>query len=144
MHQSEKKKNSNCLIGKVLASKTLNKMGVSNIANSSWKPEKGLSVSSWKPNVFICNFDSKEDKIRVLEESLWCVMGYLLVLKNIEKDQNIDELDFSTSPFWIQIHSLPFQKRTLQNIEKIAALLGTLVQVEMDSIENPINGLFTD
>lgn len=138
-----KKIKSNCLISEILAPRVHNKTGVNNIVNASWKPSRGLSISSKKPSVLIYNFDSKEYKAKVIKESPWCVMGFMLVLKHLNKGKNINELDFSTCPFWIQIHNLPLQKRSRHNIEKNSAILRTLQQIENNSIENPIIGLLT-
>ncbi|KAL7219937.1 hypothetical protein ACSBR2_012906 [Camellia fascicularis] len=69
-----------CLVGKILALKNLNKTAVSNIIQGAWKTRAKLAISSWSNNIFLFQFIDPEDRRRVLMETLWSVMGYLLVL----------------------------------------------------------------
>ncbi|KAM7476675.1 hypothetical protein LguiB_023918 [Lonicera macranthoides] len=131
-----------CLVGKIVAEKTISRVGVSNIIMASWKTKKSFSFSSWRPNVYVFNFEEEEDKQKVIKEGPWSFMGYVMILKSIVPEQNIEEMTFDKCAFWIQIHNLPFQKRSRQNIEKISSMVGTFIEIDEDTIANPTRGLF--
>ncbi|KAL7236204.1 hypothetical protein ACSBR1_019460 [Camellia fascicularis] len=50
-----------CLIGKVLAPKTLNRTVGSSIINSAWKTRGTLTISPWSANTFLFHFTETED-----------------------------------------------------------------------------------
>ncbi|KAI8030947.1 hypothetical protein LOK49_LG01G00840 [Camellia lanceoleosa] len=127
----ERYDNSNlCLVGKILAPKILNKNAVSKIIHSAWKTRVDVSISSWSENVYLFRFGNEEDRDKVLRETPWSVMGNLLVLKPLVMGQAASEIDFSTSPFWVQVHGLPVEKMTRRNGQIIAESIGTLIGVE--------------
>ncbi|KAE9458498.1 hypothetical protein C3L33_09599, partial [Rhododendron williamsianum] len=68
------------LVGKILSSKVLNKVGV---------------------------LKKEDDLCRVISRGPWSVMGALLVLRKWDQKKSFSDLDFNFSPFWIQIHGLP-------------------------------------
>ncbi|KAL7189821.1 hypothetical protein ACSBR1_039458 [Camellia fascicularis] len=78
-------------------------------------------------------FDDLEDRLRVLQESPWSVMGSLLVLQTLPLGKAIDELEFRWSPFWVQVHGLPFDKMTRAHGEVISSRIGRLVEIEAPS-----------
>ncbi|KAI8005809.1 hypothetical protein LOK49_LG07G01061 [Camellia lanceoleosa] len=119
-----------CLVGKILAPKTLNKNAVLNIIQGAWKSRANLVISSWSHNIFLFQFTDHEDRRRVLMEAPWSVMGYLLVLQPLAPGKSVEEMDFKWSPFWIQVHGLPVAKLTRQNGEIIGRRIGNHIGVE--------------
>ncbi|KAL7212868.1 hypothetical protein ACSBR2_015544 [Camellia fascicularis] len=91
-----------CLVGRILAPKILNKH----------------------------DFEDLEDRVRVLQEAPWSVMGSLLVLQPLQPGMAADELDFCWSPFWVQVHGLPFEKMTCAHREVIGNRIGRLLEFE--------------
>ncbi|KAL7205888.1 hypothetical protein ACSBR2_018744 [Camellia fascicularis] len=122
-----------CLVGKILAPKILNKPAVTNILLAAWKSRAGVVVTPWKENIFLFQFEDLEDRSRVLQEAPWSVIGNLLVLLPLPLGKAIDELDFRWSPFWVQVHGLPLAKMTRAYGEVIGSRIGRLVEVEAPS-----------
>ncbi|KAF5947497.1 hypothetical protein HYC85_013454 [Camellia sinensis] len=119
-----------CLLGKILASKSLNQQAVSNILLDAWRSRAKLEISSWSENSFLFQFEDLEDHRRVLAEAPWSVMGNLLVLQPLSARVSASEMVFHWSPFWVQVHGLPVAKMTKQNAEFIGKRLGNLIGVE--------------
>lgn len=68
-------------------------------------------------------------------------MGYVMSLKRWEPHKLITEIDFNKCSFWIQIHNLPvplpLPKRSLANVERIAVVLGELIDMDREDIDCP-------
>ncbi|KAF7128180.1 hypothetical protein RHSIM_Rhsim11G0009900 [Rhododendron simsii] len=65
-------------------------------------------------------------------------MGGLLVLARWNHDMTIEDLDFSQSPFWVQIHGLPLGQMNRKNGETIANLIGKLDSSGMKAYDTTI------
>ncbi|KAL7246469.1 hypothetical protein ACSBR2_001546 [Camellia fascicularis] len=119
-----------CLVGKILAPKILNKPAVNKILFAAWKSRVGVSITPWKENIYLFQFEDLEDRSRFLLKAPWSVMGSLLVLQTLQLGMAADDLDFRWSPFWVQVHGLPFEKMTRAHGEVIRNRIGRLVEVE--------------
>ncbi|KAL7212957.1 hypothetical protein ACSBR2_015620 [Camellia fascicularis] len=119
-----------CLVGKVLASKLLNRTAVSKIIQSAWKTIEAVVVSPWPDNVFLFRFGTLEDRQKVLRDAPWSIMGNLLVLQPLKMGCSVSEMDFSYCPFWVQVHGLPVDRLTRRNDQLIAEHLGQLIGVK--------------
>ncbi|KAG5566620.1 hypothetical protein RHGRI_002246 [Rhododendron griersonianum] len=119
-----------CLVGKILAQKTLNLQGVTNILKSSWKTRANFTIALWSSSVFLFRFEDEEDCNEVLKDGPWSVMNNLLVLKPLGKGEVIQSMDFSSCPFWVQIHGLPVDKMSRANAEIIGKCFDKLLAIE--------------
>ena len=70
-------------------------------------------------NIFLCGFQSQEEKKIVLLASSWSIKGALVVLKEWSPKQSFDEIDFLESLFQVQIHNLLLGRMNPQNVERI-------------------------
>ncbi|KAI7983760.1 hypothetical protein LOK49_LG15G00619 [Camellia lanceoleosa] len=119
-----------CLLRKILGSKSLNKQAVSSIIHGAWNVRNSFSISPWNDNLFLFTFEDDEDRQWVLEEAPWSVMGNLTVLKLVELRSPVSQMDFTWSPFWVQVHGLLMDKMTKTNGETIGQRLGRLIRVD--------------
>ncbi|KAF7152710.1 hypothetical protein RHSIM_Rhsim01G0092500 [Rhododendron simsii] len=122
--------NNLCLVGKVLNSKPLNVVAITNICTSAWKTRAPFSVVPWSTNIFLFRFEEIEDKNEILKEGPWSMMNSLMVLQPLTEGAAVSDLDFSYCPFWVQIHGLPVEKMTRTNAEIIGRRFGKLLAVE--------------
>lgn len=67
----------------------------------------------------------------------WAFMVFMISLKRWDPNKTMNEIDFSKCLFWIQIHNLSILKRSVGNIENIAATIGTLFKIDMEDIDCP-------
>ncbi|KAI8006296.1 hypothetical protein LOK49_LG07G01503 [Camellia lanceoleosa] len=54
-----------CLVGKILAPKILNKPAITKILLPAWKTRAGVSITPWKENIYLFQFEDLEDRSRV-------------------------------------------------------------------------------
>lgn len=114
------------LVGKIISSRKPHRQGVFNVINKAWRTRGHFSISVWRDSFYAFTFDLEEDLIKITNQAPWSVMGGLLVLTRWNHDMTIEDLDFSHSPFWVQIHGLPLGQMNKKNGEAIASLLGKL------------------
>ncbi|KAL7201896.1 hypothetical protein ACSBR1_033564 [Camellia fascicularis] len=81
-------------------------------------------------NAFLFQFTDEEYRNKILRDSPWSVMGFLLALQPLVARQTMEEIDFKWCQFWVQAHGLPFNKLTKKNGEIIGNHVGRLVWVE--------------
>lgn len=118
------------LVGKILASKTLNKQGVQKIIERAWRTEEDFSISPWKDNIYAFGFKNEKDLSKIIGNGPWSVMGSLMVLRRWDSKKSFNELDFTFSPFWVPIHGLPLGYINTKSGKVIAESLGDVIAVE--------------
>lgn len=137
LEESSVETNHSChlfLVGKLITTKIIRKQGVINTLNGAWVTKKGFTITHWGDNRYCFAFKTKEDMDKIEAFSPWSVMGNLMVLRKWEAHQTEGDIDFSSSPFWIQVHGLPLNLMTKENGTLIGANLGHTLFVE-----NPIS-----
>lgn len=118
------------LVGKILSSKILNKVGVQKVIEKAWRTEEEFTISPWKDNVNAFGFKSEDDLCRIISKGPWSIMGSLLILRKWDLSKAFSDLDFSFSPFWVQIHGLPLVFLNPKAGMEIAKSLGDVIVVE--------------
>lgn len=126
------------MVGKILACKTLNKVGVQKIVEKAWRTEEGFSISPWRDNVYAFGFKSEEDLCRNISRGPWSVMGSLLILRRWDMKKAFSNLDFNFSPFWFQVHGLSLGFLNPKTGMVIAESLGDVITVEDPSEKGSI------
>lgn len=123
-------KSKHTLVGKILSKRPLNQKGVANIIGLAWRTKEEVSVSAWGDNLYAFGFKSEEDLCKIITLGPWSIMGNLMVLRKWESHKTIEEMDFSCSPFWVQIQGLPLGFMNVSSGMKIAESLGEVIAVE--------------
>lgn len=114
-----------CLIGKfVCGNLSFKESYVKSVTFIEWRCKKDYEVSHIKSNLFMFSFQSTEDFSKVLFNTPHTIRGFLLVLSPWISSKIPTELQFSFSPFWVQVHGLSFNYFTKVNLLKISELLG--------------------
>lgn len=121
-----------CLVGKVMHGKSIKASVVDNILKAAWRTRAPFHVDDWNNNIFLFRFE-EEDRLTILREGPWSVMGNLLVLLPLADGMVISNLDFNSCPFWMQIHGLPVEKLSRTNAEIIGSRLGKFMALETGS-----------
>nr|POE46675.1 hypothetical protein CFP56_61816 [Quercus suber] len=94
----------NLLIGKILSSKAFSKSLVKEILIKAWNVINDVEVSAVDKNIFMFSF--KHELI-------------------------VSEVDFSFTEFWIQIHGLPLNRRSKENVLKIGSMAGRALDTNL-------------
>ena len=92
---------------------------VHDIVVKAWKPHKSVSLKKLDKNTFLFVVSHETDLKLALDKRPWSIRGAHLVLKTWNPMLTWQEVDFSSSTFWIQIHGLPALWYDKDNIMKI-------------------------
>ena len=119
------------LAGRLIERKTINKNKIRAILSKAWKTTSGVSVNDVEDNLFLFRFNTEDDKQTILDLAPWFVEGFLLVLKPCNSLTPICNIDFTWSPFWVQVHNLPPDRMYQENADTIGNQLGKLLDSEL-------------
>ncbi|GLT34776.1 hypothetical protein SLA2020_092730 [Shorea laevis] len=107
---------------------------VYSILKSAWRPKGGLEVHEQSKNTYIFILSDETEKDRIFWESPWFVKGSHMVLKDWPPSQRFDEIAFSQSAFWVQVHGLPKGCMTLENVQLIGSLFPRLISWDQSTL----------
>lgn len=126
------------LVGKLISDKAQNRKIVREMIMKSWGHPKGLHIIDLSKNTYLFNFSEDMTPRRIMEEAPWNILDSLLCLHRWVPEFSILEVDYSFSPFWIQVHGVPLEGMSLANVKKMAAMVGEIEEVEDPFIGNKI------
>ena len=106
------------LIDKLITSKDTGLNYVKDIAIKAWKPVYTMEVKRLDNNIFMFSFQHEVDAHRAFLRRPLSVRGGHRILKRWSPDITWQEVSFSTSTFWVQIHGLPILWRIENNLKK--------------------------
>ncbi|OMO88293.1 hypothetical protein CCACVL1_08480 [Corchorus capsularis] len=118
------------LIGKILSDKPINRKGALGVLRSMWGGKDCPVITELGMQIYGLAFQSEAQMFEAMVESPWSVMGCCLILKKWEIDKPISEIPFDRVQFWVQIHELPLDMQTLDNLKKIDNSIGRVVMLE--------------
>ncbi len=106
------------LVGRIISCRTVSENHVRNVLKQVWNLAFNFKIKplSKVKNTFTFTFSHERDKIRVLNSILWSANNSLLILKSWSPHQKIKEVEFISSLFQVQIHGLPLNQMTKQNV----------------------------
>jgi hypothetical protein len=120
-----------CLIGKVWTDKNVNQEAFKTIFSNIWRIVRSVKFKELKDNMWLVEFSDDGDKRRVLEGRPWSFDRQILVLNEFDGITPPSQLDFSHSPFWVQVHDMPLLYMNKNVGTKIGNSLGELQEVDV-------------
>lgn len=124
------------LVGKLVSNKTFKSGVVKLVLQRAWWHLKGFSVDSIAGNTFLFTFHSQQDRNRIWDRRPWTINGAHLVLKKWDPNLALEDIDFTFSSFWVQVHGLPLKYLNRTNVEKIGNLIGSVNKVQEEVKQN--------
>lgn len=95
-----------------------------------WGDTEGLVIIDLSPNTFLFNFPNFEIPNRILDEAPWNILEQALILKKWHPQISMHEVEFSHTPYWVQMHGFPLEFFSKDNIVKTGRKLGEVLEVE--------------
>uniref|UniRef100_A0A2N9FFZ2 Reverse transcriptase domain-containing protein n=1 Tax=Fagus sylvatica TaxID=28930 RepID=A0A2N9FFZ2_FAGSY len=109
------------LAAKFLTRRALNVEAVARTFKPLWRTDHGFSIRDMNENKLVFVFDDEADRERVMLGEPWAYDKYLVILQRIEEDEAIEEVTFTDTSFWVQLHGIPVRRMN----HEVAAILGS-------------------
>jgi len=100
-------KGSLCLVGRLGVRKKLNKEAFKTVLQRIWRPSGRLVVKEIRADLWLFEFSEDRDKQKVLAGRPWSYDRTLLILNEFDGKISPSQMDFSSSPIWVQVHDMP-------------------------------------
>jgi len=100
-------KGSLCLVGRLGVPKKLNKEAFKTVLQRIWRPSGLLVVKEISAEMWLFEFSEERDKQKVLAGRPWSYDRTLLILNEFDGKISPSQMDFSSSPIWVQVHDMP-------------------------------------
>uniref|UniRef100_A0A2N9FSP0 CCHC-type domain-containing protein n=1 Tax=Fagus sylvatica TaxID=28930 RepID=A0A2N9FSP0_FAGSY len=68
---------------------------------------------------------------RVWERRPWSFKGEHLILKRYEPDWSLNDIDFSVTDFWVQIHGLPLNRQNHPSLKTLGGIMGKVIDTDL-------------
>jgi hypothetical protein len=116
-------------VGKVLADRPISVEVIQRTLGWIWCGDKGMTCKEAGGNRFFFSFKDTVAKKRALKDGPWMVGHNLMVMVAYDGAKNLDDLDFSCIPIWIQVFRLPVGMMS----REVAEIIGNVVGVYSDA-----------
>lgn len=130
------------LVGKLINQRRFNVQIIKAAVTKLWRPQHDLIVTASKQNTFIFQFNDSEDLHQAWKNRPWLVQNHHLYLQQWPSDITFDDIIFTSSLFWIQIHDLPPNQFNLTNAITIGNTIGRFLEAEKEQLTQPNSNTF--
>lgn len=120
------------LMGCLLTERSYNVEAFKRTITSIWAPVHGLVIRVLSPNLYAFQFFHWRDVKKVLDGRPWCFDNMLILLKEANGDEQLDQVTLIHSPFWVRIKNLPFNIRSDDVIRALVGTMGEILEIEED------------
>ena len=118
------------LIGKLITFKEVGVAIVTEVVNKAWRPAFQVRVTRLDNKLYKFSFLHEADMTNAFRRRPWSIRGGHLVLKHWNPSLTWQEIPFSSSTFWVQVHDLPDLWRSPANIRRLGEKAGKVVEVD--------------
>lgn len=94
---------------------------------------RGLKMRTAGDNLFIAEFESKQDKARIMDGSPWPVGNRAVLLQEFDASMRPTDVCFNKMLIWVRINNLPFEWMNDRWGWEIAGMIGTVEKVDVDA-----------
>ena len=115
--------NKKALVGRIILANDFNRFTAINML------KKGLNIEVGS-HTFVFGLQDNETPWKIIEKAPWHVMGFFVCLKWQDLQITINELDFSHSPYQVQIHDLSIDYLNIKNVRQIGERSGEVLAIE--------------
>jgi hypothetical protein len=125
-------KNGRCLIGRIMFERRIQKEAFRAFMACLWKTSGKVTFKELHDNIWLIEFSTEADKRKVQEGCPWLFDRNVLILKEVEESIPLAQMDFSKSPFWIQVHDIPLICLNKEVRYKIGGIIRKVEEVDVN------------
>uniref|UniRef100_A0A2N9I4W7 Reverse transcriptase domain-containing protein n=1 Tax=Fagus sylvatica TaxID=28930 RepID=A0A2N9I4W7_FAGSY len=118
------------LIGKIVSLHKFNSILVHEVVSKAWNPKGSIKVSTVGKNLFVFSFENETDCHFAFSRRPWTLKGAHLILREWKPRLTWEEVDFTTSTFWVQVHGLPGAWQLEDNLKRIGNKVGIVKEID--------------
>uniref|UniRef100_A0A803QDR9 DUF4283 domain-containing protein n=1 Tax=Cannabis sativa TaxID=3483 RepID=A0A803QDR9_CANSA len=130
-----------CLVFRVLSPRTIKPEWFEDAMRNAWVTRDSLTFSDYGSGMFMVEFQCEGDMRRVLEGQPWHFDHCLVTQANPRGLDTLLPNQLRYSPFWIQVHSIPFGQKSLKLAKLIGDEVGDFLEVDKITLLK-VYGLF--
>ena len=124
---AKKKAGEHVLAAKFLTHQNVNLEAVARTFRPIWRTRGSFEVNEAGNNMVLLDFEFEVDAVKVLMGEPWTFDRHLVVLERYDGSTPIQNLQFKSTSFWVQIHNLPFSYLSKEVAISIGESLGAVV-----------------
>lgn len=97
-----------CLVGSFFTNRNVNFMAMQDTLGSIWRPMKGVFMEeSNRMDMFLFKSFHELDLQRFLDDGPWTTNEQVLMVKKLNVDEQLKDIELSDFYIWVQVYDLP-------------------------------------
>lgn len=120
-----------CLVGRIGEERRVNKEAFKIVLTQLWRIVGIVIFKEVQENIWLFEFFDKDDKEHIMARRPWSFDKQILILNDLDGNAPPSQMQFTHSPFWVQVHDLPLICMNKTVGKKIEDFLGSLVEVDV-------------
>jgi hypothetical protein len=120
------------LVGKVLTPNPLHIETIKAVLHPAWGNPRGMQMRHMGPKLFLAEFETKADMLKIMNGSPWVVGRNAVLLKEFDPRVAPSDMVFDRLKLWVRIYGLPFALMNSKRGGPLAGMIGEVEKVECD------------
>ena len=112
------------IAAKFLTKRALNIDAIAATFTPLWRSKNGFKIKNLGNHIVLFTFKSKVEVDNILANKPWSFDKHLMVLQRYDGVSEVHELDFTLTPFWVQVHGIPVKFMTTTVAESLCETVG--------------------
>ena len=117
------------IAAKFLTKRALNPNAVVATFTPIWQSKRGFKINNLGTHIILFTFHSESKVDTILANATWSFDKHLMILQKYDGVSKIEDLDFNSTLFWIQLHGLPIKFMTTTMVENLCKLAGQVLRL---------------
>ena len=114
------------IAAKFLTSRFLQMEAVARTFKQLWRTNKGFRIRNQGNNTVLFIFESLDEVDKILRSQLWSFDKHLIVMQRYSGEVPVQEIRFTKTPFWVQVHDISVSFLTRKVAEKLCETVGEI------------------
>jgi hypothetical protein len=132
------------LLGKVLSLSVVHASAIQGAMKPAWGNPASLKIRSIgvkSDNLFVVEFNFKQDMKWALNGSPWVVGRYFVLLREYDEPLKPSEINFNSMDIWVRLLDLPLRWMNQHCSARVMGLIGAVKKVDVEK-DGKASGLY--